>query len=116
MILGLLVVGCGKKNPVQPLANKPITSKPEEVQRHTEADKKGFAETKSKAEAGDALAQYNIGVMYYEGKGVARDFKEAIGWTLKAANQGHKGAQNNLGVIYYEGQVVEQDFKEAVKW
>ena len=116
IVIGLLVVGCGKKDPVQPLANKPIASKPEEVQRYTEADEKGFAETKSKAEAGNALAQYNIGVMYYEGQVVEQDFKEAIKWYRRAAEGNHSHAQCNLGVMYANGVGVKRDSTEAVKW
>ena len=30
------------------------------------------------AEQGDAIAQYNLGLMYDQGKGVAQDYKEAV--------------------------------------
>ena len=34
---------------------------------------KGIAELRMKAEAGDAVAEYNLGVMYYKGDGVPKD-------------------------------------------
>ena len=69
-----------------------------------------------KAEQGDALAQNNLGGMYYNGQGVVQDDKEAVKWYTKASEQGDALAQNNLGGMYYNGQGVAQDDKEAVKW
>jgi hypothetical protein len=68
------------------------------------------------AEAGDATAQYNLGVMYAEGQGVPQDDEEAAKWFRLAAEQGHADAQRNLGVMYILGQGVPQDFQEAAKW
>jgi TPR repeat protein len=68
-----------------------------------------------KAEAGDAQAQYSLGAMYYEGRGVAQDYKEAAKWFARAAEQGYAEAQRQLGFMY-EGIGVAKDFKEAVKW
>jgi TPR repeat protein len=64
----------------------------------------------------DAEAQFNIGLMYNKGQGVARDGKEAARWFQLAALQGVAEAQVNLGVMYDEGQGVAQDYKEAVRW
>ncbi len=48
------------------------------------------------AESGDARAQFNLGVMYDQGKGVNRDHAAAVGWWRQAAGQGHPAAQHNL--------------------
>ena len=48
---------------------------------------------------GVAEAQYNLGVMCYEGRGVPRDFPEAVRWFRLAADQGHAWAQTNLGFM-----------------
>ena len=48
-----------------------------------------FAETKKKAEAGDSTAQYNLGQMYRTGRGVPKDFAEAVKWYRLAAEQGN---------------------------
>ena len=37
------------------------------------------------AEGGDSVAQYNLGLMYYNGWGVPQDDKEAVSWWVLAA-------------------------------
>ena len=68
------------------------------------------------AEGGNALAQFNLGVMHRQGQGVAQDDKEAVAWWNKAAEQGHVEAQDNLGLRYARGQGVAQDWVQADKW
>ncbi len=68
------------------------------------------------AAKGNAAAQFNLGMMYNNGQGVAQDYKEAVSWYRKAATQGDVNAQSNLGVMYANGQGVAQDGKEAVNW
>ena len=59
-----------------------------------------FFETMIMAENGNAAAQYNLGVMYHEGKGMPQDYAKAVRWFRDAANQGNAYAQHNLGVMY----------------
>ena len=68
------------------------------------------------AEAGNAAAQNNLGVMYDNGTGVAQDYAAAVSWYRKAADQGYAAAQNNLGVMYDNGTGVAQDYAAAVSW
>jgi TPR repeat protein len=68
------------------------------------------------AQGGDAKAQLSLGVIYYLGKGVPRDYKAAAAWLLLAAKQGRAQAQNLLGAIYDQGLGVSQDYKQAAKW
>jgi clan AA aspartic protease (TIGR02281 family) len=68
------------------------------------------------AEQGDARAQFNLGIMHYNGKGVAQDYAAATRWYRKAAEQGHAAAQGNLGTMYNRGQGVPQDYATAVSW
>ncbi len=68
------------------------------------------------AEQGHAVAQNNLGVMYFNGQGVAQDYAEALKWYSKAAEQGHAQAQYNLGVMYANGQGVAQDKVQAHMW
>ena len=68
------------------------------------------------AVGGDAVAQFNLGVCYSNGLGVAQNYAEAVKWYRKAAVQGQAQAQNNLGVCYKNGQGVAQNYAEAVKW
>ena len=41
------------------------------------------------AEQGLRMAQFNLGVAYFEGEGVAKDTKEAVRWYRMAAKQGY---------------------------
>jgi uncharacterized protein len=68
------------------------------------------------ADQGNAQAQNGLGAMYYNGKGVAQDFKEAVKWYRLAAVQGYASAQVNLAAMYYEGQGVVEDFIRAYMW
>ena len=67
------------------------------------------------AKQGNADAQYNLGVMYDNGRGVPQDYKEAAKWYQLAAMQGHASAQHNLGVMYEVGRGIPQDDSEAVR-
>ena len=53
-------------------------------------------ETIKLAEQGYANAQYNLGVCYYNGEGVERDYEQAVYWYEKTAEQGQEFAQYNL--------------------
>jgi len=75
-----------------------------------------FNETKENAEKGNAEAQFNLGLMYAKGHGVAQDFAKAKAWFEKAAAQGLAEAQTTLGVLYVQGQGVAQDFGKARAW
>jgi len=68
------------------------------------------------AAQGDAWAQYNLGGMYAEGKGVPQDYTQAVAWYRKAADQSNVKAQHNLGWMYAEGKGVPQDYTQAVMW
>ena len=68
------------------------------------------------ADDGMAEAQYNLGIMYDEGKGVARDIAAAMAWWNKAADQGMAAAQHNLASAYIAGEGMPQDFGRALGW
>jgi TPR repeat protein len=55
---------------------------------------------KPMAEQGHAGAQYNLGVMYKNGRGIPQDYMQAAAWYRKAAEQGIANAQYNLGGMY----------------
>lgn len=66
-------------------------------------------EFKQLAVNGDARAQYNLGLMYDNGQGIARDAKQAVLWYQKAADRGLAEAQLRLGFAYNFGYGVVQD-------
>ena len=75
-----------------------------------------FEEVKAKAEKGDAAVQYQLGLCYYGGLGVSKDYLEAAKWWRKAADQDNASAQFKLGLCYYGGYGVARDYAAAVKW
>jgi len=77
---------------------------------------KAFEGYKAKAEKGDPLAQYRLGLCYESGDGVAKDPVEAVKWFRKATDQGNTQAQTELGRCYFHGKGVPKDWVEAVKW
>jgi uncharacterized protein len=68
------------------------------------------------AEKGNPAAQYQLGTLYAEGKGVVQDDAAAATWFQRAAEQGDAAAQYNLAVSYGEGLGVKQDDAMAAKW
>ena len=68
------------------------------------------------ADQGNAVAQFILGVMYDNGKGVPQNDAEAMNWYREAADRGETNAQCNLGTMYLTGQGVPQDYAEALKW
>lgn len=55
------------------------------------------------SERGHALAQFNLGLCYENGKGVERDLVRAAECYKSAAVQGQTGAMYNLALFYMEG-------------
>jgi hypothetical protein len=73
-------------------------------------------EWKPLAEKGDAKSQTNLGILYFNGKGVLKDYKKAVNLLERAANQGEAEAQFILGKIYIEGDGVPKSLKTAKIW
>ena len=61
------------------------------------------------ASHGTAEAQYELGFLYYNGRGVPQDYAEAAKWYRLAAVQDLAEAQHDLGVMYLKGQGAPQD-------
>lgn len=78
--------------------------------------KETFTQMRTYAENGYAEAQYYLGMMYDDGKGIKRDSALAAEWYLKAAAQGIAAAQSNLGAMYETGDGVQMDYAQAKKW
>ena len=60
-------------------------------------------------------AQFTLGVMYEEGKGVQRDYNEAVKWYRQAVERQYAPAQSALGSMYADGLGVARDDKEAAR-
>ena len=75
-----------------------------------------YREFRPLAEAGDPQAQHNLGVMYYNGRGLERNFTEAAKWFRRAAERGVAEAQSSLGYMYQKGEGVTQDYAQSTRW
>ena len=68
------------------------------------------------SEQDSTAALTNLGLQYYNGRGVPQDYVQARQWYEKAAAQGNANAQFMLGLIYANGQGVPQDYAMAREW
>ncbi|UWM81904.1 peptidoglycan-binding protein [Rhizobium sp. SRDI969] len=66
------------------------------------------------ASGGDALALFEIGARYSDGRnGMTADQKQAANWYQLAADKGFAPAQYRLGSMYEKGNGVERDIAKA---
>ena len=75
-----------------------------------------FREWKAAADAGQAEAQFDLGLLYAQGLGVKRDMGEAARWYRLAAEQGNAEAEFALGQMYSRGWGVPRDQADALRW
>ncbi len=68
------------------------------------------------AESGMVEAQYNLGLLHQQGKGVARDAAVAHAWYLRAAEAGYARAQYRVAEMYEAGEGVRSDLIQAHLW
>lgn len=70
--------------------------------------------------AGNPAAQYHLGVLYYNGKGVAEDEKKAVQLLTSSAEQGNVDAMYQLGNAFTFGnetpRLVADADTEAASW
>lgn len=60
--------------------------------------------------------QLVVGIGYYSGAGVNKDYVKAVEWFTKSAHGGNTTAQYYLGVCYFQGQGVAQNLSVAKQW
>ena len=77
---------------------------------------KAFNLFKPLAEKGDALSQFQVGMMTEQGQGTEASFENAYPWYKKAAEQGMADAYFALGQLYSRGLAVPQDAVQAYAW
>ncbi|MBN82742.1 MAG: hypothetical protein CMJ70_21630 [Planctomycetaceae bacterium] len=68
------------------------------------------------ADGGNAVAQYQLGMLLKEGVGVPENKELAETWFRKAAANESLPAMIELGKMYYFGNGVAEDVDEAIKW
>ncbi len=65
---------------------------------------------------GDPAAEFMLGRMYAEGKGVPQNHSNAAGWYRRAAEQWHAAAQYELASLYASGIGVPRNYVLAHMW
>jgi uncharacterized protein len=65
--------------------------------------------------AGDAWAEYHLGLIYNYGLAGRRDIKQAARWYERSAAKGYDSAQLNLGIILSHRRGRHRDLRRAVK-
>src|SRR5690242_9362891 len=77
---------------------------------------KAYQEWKAAADAGQAEAEFDLGLLYAQGLGVSRDLSEAMRLYRSAAEKGNAQAQFALGQIYSLGWGTPRDEVDALRW
>ena len=68
------------------------------------------------AELGNAIAQYNLAMMYSNGESVYVDYQQAVYWFRKSADQKFAPAEYRLGEMYYfEKGRLPRDLDKAIE-
>ena len=78
-----------------------------------------FSVIEGKEVATDSLSAHVknlIGLCYFYGSNVEKDYKEAIRWYLLAAEEGDAAAERNLGNCYNGFYGLETDYRRAAYW
>ncbi|MFA4950289.1 tetratricopeptide repeat protein [Brevundimonas sp.] len=75
-----------------------------------------FMHLKIAADAGDARAQWNVGMMLLDGEGVAADASQAYRYVRQAGEQGYEQGMISLAVMLALGQGVTPNPVEAREW
>lgn len=84
--------------------------------RFRAGDHAGAAQiVKKAADAGNAVAQLRLALMYDQGDGVPRSAKTAFAWYARAAAQGEPESLSQIGMFYEGGEGVDENWDLAAK-
>ena len=106
-ICNVCVDKCNEMNSICPLCRVPFPKTEAEV----------LARLQRRADKGDKIAQWAMGVAYGHGKyGLKKNEKRAVQYYEKSAALGHAEAQYNLGSCFRSGTGAKMDKKKALKY
>lgn len=74
-----------------------------------------IATLQARADKGDAEAQFELGMRYYHGDGVAQDKKKMFELFNQSAEKGNARAEFTLGEAYRKGVGVERNLKKGTE-
>ena len=110
-VLAVSVVGAGA-----PVAARAATHYGPLLQQAKAGSARAVQKILHGAQIGNAVAESCVGILYYLGQGVPRNFVKAAYWFRKAAAQGNADAETGLGIDYNDGQGVPQNYVKAAYW
>lgn len=99
--------GFSAPTPVGPATVQPARDLPAQI---------GSGKLRGKAQAGDMLAMYEVGLRFLEGRNVERDPARGLDWLERAANQGMPLAQYQVGSLYEKGIGTTKNAQTAKAW
>jgi TPR repeat protein len=70
----------------------------------------------TRAEAGELVAQVELADLYYDGRGVQRNYSRAFYWYRQAAVAGDVTSKTQLGWMYTRGIGTRADREQAAQW
>jgi hypothetical protein len=68
------------------------------------------------ADQGHAVAQFDLGSLYFDGLGLAQSDAQTLRWWRKSAEQGLVAAQMNVASLLESGRGTKSDPAEAFRW
>jgi TPR repeat protein len=89
---------------------------PENVFAHKAAEVRPLVSAKQESEVMSSTQMTAQGDAYFNGQGVAKDYKQAMIWYRKAAEASDTVGMVNLGIIYLKGYGVKKDEQQAFVW
>ncbi len=75
-----------------------------------------FYDLVKRAEQGDGKSGLELAKNYFTGRGVKKDYTEAIRWFTFAAEEGSGEAEYYLGNCYFKGLGVEKNYETALDY
>lgn len=85
------------------------------IKNSPDADAK-IKEIEKAAKNGDARAQIDLGIIYFNGYGVHSNYPKAIEWFEKASKSGERSAHLYCGIAHFNAITMARDFGPAVKY
>lgn len=68
------------------------------------------------ANEGNAQSQFELGLIYYQGKEIAKNYDNAFSWFSKASQNNHPGSSFYLGIMYMDGNGTDKDCAQSLKY
>ena len=79
-------------------------------------DKIGSLALRTAAANGDPKAQFEVGMRFFEGRGVTPDQQQSAVWFQRSAAHGFQPAAYRLGSAYEKGLGLDRNVAEAKRW